>query len=426
MRLVALALLLWAAILIWISASNAQTPVSEVNSAALVGPFDQTEGHRTYLTAHAPGGVSPTTGVPAVVVHWTFWSDTCLHLADFETCLTQDDSIVIDVSNMGGVTATNEDLASRFDLTGYRGSWTAHAFEADDRCRDPADAGFKLVDGAINGTWSIADTRTRAAFGDRAQSLNLGPQGFVVVPDGRFLAIDLPFFNPIDLTMSQVILVTVVENFGDFPGEIGPPQGLVQVAGRARICDVQEACLSLPDVVVGCSLFSSLIPGPGALVPETLMPGSSGFLRLTQARFVDQTDPSIVGDMVWVYAWHGQELGPFGTGSRATYSDAIEPSPTPTLVSTTPTPTPEFSPTPTPVLSPVGTPTATAPGETPTPGLSPTPGPTPTGGATATPGASATPNGSPSPSPAGTPTGTPAPSPSPTPSASPTPSPVPT
>src|SRR5262245_28794321 len=210
----------------------AQTPVSEVNSAALVGPFDQTPGHVSFVTAHAPGAFSPVTGLPQILVHWTFWSDSCAHLADFETCLTLNDSVVLDLSDMGGIGAGNERLASRFDLSGYRGLFTAHAFQADERCREPADLGFLLVDEAINGSWTIANTDTNAAFGDRTQSLDRGTEGFIVVPDERFEAIDLPFLNPDSLTDSEVILLTVVEQFGDFPGEIGPPQGRVVIAAR--------------------------------------------------------------------------------------------------------------------------------------------------------------------------------------------------
>jgi hypothetical protein len=421
MRLAALGL--WLAL---VGTAAAQTPVSEVLSAALVGPFDQTEGHRTYLTVHSPGAFSESTGLPQIVAHWTFWSDTCLHLADFQTCLTKDDSVVIDPSDMGAIGMDNERLDSRFDLTGYRGLYTVHAFQADARCRDAGDLGYMLVPEAINGTWSIANTRTNAAFGDRAQSLNvrLGGGGEeltkIVVPDERFEALDIPFFQPDTLQNSELILLTIVENFGDFPGEIGPPQGRVVIGARARTCDTQEVCLSLPDVQISCALFSSLIPGPGALIPETAMPASSGFFRLTSPRFVVE-DPAIVGDDVWIYAWHGQQLGPYGTGARGTYLDPIQ--------FATPTPTP--SPTPTASATPEGTPTLA----TSTPGGSPTPGTSPTPEVTATPGASATPGGSPTPSP--TPGGSPTPSggdqtatpgatatASPTPGGSPTPSPA--
>src|SRR5678816_1396283 len=93
MRLVALGV--WLAL---VSTAQAQTPVSEVLSAALVGPFDETIGRRSYITVHSPGAFSPSTQLPQIVTHWTFWSDTCLHLADFQACLTKDDSLVVDLS----------------------------------------------------------------------------------------------------------------------------------------------------------------------------------------------------------------------------------------------------------------------------------------------------------------------------------------
>src|SRR5262245_49095865 len=172
------------------------TPVTEVNTAALTGPWDETEGHLTYLTVHAPGAFSPSTQLPQILVHWTFWSDTCAHLADIEICLTKDDSAVLDLRDLASIGIDNDVLESCFDLTGHRGMGTAHAFEATERCRDPADAGYRLVPQSINGTWSIADTRTNAAFGDRAQGLEVDTAGDIAVPDERFAALDIPFLQP--------------------------------------------------------------------------------------------------------------------------------------------------------------------------------------------------------------------------------------
>jgi hypothetical protein len=434
----------FALVLALATSATAQTPVSEVLSAALVGPFDQTQGHKTYVTASSPGAFSPSTGIPAVVVHWTFWSDSCAHLADFNTCLTRDDSVVLDVSDMGGLDAENVPLESRVDLTGYRGSYTAHAFEADDRCRDPADRGFVLVEDAIAGTWSIANTRSNAAFGDRAQSLRIDPETHAIaVPDRKFTALDLPFFNPESLQDSEVIILAVVEGFGDLPGEIGPPQGRVVIATQVKACDTQETCISLPDLQLSCALYSTLIPSAGGLIPETLMPGSSGFLRLSSPRFV-VSDPAIVGESTWLYAWHGQQLGAYGTGSRGTYLDPLvfsTPSPTPSP-SATPGPTPTLpqvtatpGESPTPTTSPVATPSAspTMPGGSPTPSASPTgsesPSPTPLATPTATPGASVTPP-TPTPTAVGAtptpvaPTATPVSTPTPSPAGTATPTPT--
>ena len=419
------------------TSATAQTPVSEVLSAALVAPFDQSEGHKTYLTAHGGGAFSPSTGVPAVLTHWTFWSDSCQHLANFSVCLTQDDSVVIDVSNMGAIGPDNERLESRFDLTGYRGLVTVHAYQTDARCRNPADLGFQLIDRAIWGTWSIANTRTNAAAGDRMQSLNL-VDGAVAVPEERFRALDVAFFQPDSLTSSDVVLLVVVENFGDFPGEIGPPQGRVIVGTQVQACDTQEQCLSLPDLQIGCALFSTLIPSPGAIIPPTLMPGSSGFLRLSSPRFV-KSDPAITGGDLWLYAWHLQQLGAFGTGARGTYLDPLEfatptptpsptptatPEPTPSAAATLPTATPGASPSPS--ATPGGTPpspTPTSPVATPTPETTPTPQFTPSASPTAS---QAPPTGTPeaTATPASSPTATASPISTPTPAASETPAPT--
>ncbi len=402
------------------TSSFGQTPI-DINSAAVAGPFNEADGHKTYITASAPGGFSFTTGLPQIVTHWTFWSDSCQHLADFEACLTLNDTIVVDVSDMGGIGIDNERLNTRFDLTGYRGTFTIHAFEADPRCREPADAGYRLVPEAINATWTIADIRAAAAFGDRAFGFDLDPTGtFVEVPQENFEAVDLSFFNPDSLSSSSVILLSIVENFGDFTGELGPPQGRIVVGAQARACDTQEACLSLPDVQIGCALFGSLIPGPGGLIPETLMPSSSGFYRLSTPRFV-QNDVGLTNDEIWIYSFHGQQLGPFGTGARGIYTNILNVAPTPTptaspTASLTPAPTPTLA-TATPAATPTpgGSPTAT-PVETPTPLPSPA-GPTPTAGvATPTPVATLLVTPSPTPTPFLF-----SPSPFPSPSATPTP-----
>ena len=61
------------AIVFFFEAANAQTtPVTEVNTAALTGPFDMSPGRITYLTIHAPGAFSPSSGLPQVLVHVTF------------------------------------------------------------------------------------------------------------------------------------------------------------------------------------------------------------------------------------------------------------------------------------------------------------------------------------------------------------------
>lgn len=410
----------YAACLIWAIDGHAQgTPVNELNTAALVGPFDESVGHKTYITAHGPGAFSFSTGVPAVITHWTFWSDSCDHLADFEVCLTLNDSIVVDVSDMGGVGIGNQRLASRFDLTGYKGLYTIHAYETDERCRDPSDRGFLHVDEAINGTWAIADTRSGAAFGDRAQGLVLGPSGAIDVPDQSFEALDLPFYYPPSLTMSEVILITVVEGFGDFVGEVGPPQGRIVIAARTRAYDTQEVALSLPDIELSCALFSSIIPGVGNLIPETLDIASSGFLRFSSPRFA-VNDAGITTDEIFIYGFHGQQLGPYGAGSRATYSNPIE---------VNPTPTPTVSVTATPSVTPAATPTLPVATATPTASPSPTPGeatPTPTAGATPTPVATQvgiTPSPTPTPNLFSPSPPLPTPTASATPVASPTPAP---
>jgi hypothetical protein len=338
---------------------RAQTPLNEVNAAALVGPFDQTPGHQTFLTAAAPGGVSPG-GVTAVVTHWTFWSETCDQLADFNVCLTLEDSIVIDPSDMGAVDGTNQAVGPRIDLTGNRGLFTVHAFAASERCLDPRDEGFALVAGALNGTWTIANTETNAAYGDRAQALEVS-RGRIVVPASTFSALDISYFNPADLQASVVVLLNVAEENGALPGEIGPSSP--RITATAEAFDVQEVATSLPNVTIGCALFSSVIPGRGSLIPDSVSIASSGFLRLAASLADDQ----------WIYGWHVQQLGPFGTGARVVYLDEAAEPPPPPPPPPPPSPTPTVQPTATPTPRPVSPPPPPPPPPTPTPTAQPQP-----------------------------------------------------
>ena len=198
------------ALLFLAATAHAQTtPVTEVNTAALTGPFDQSPGRVTYLTISSPGAFSPSSRLPQVLVHLTFWSDACQHLADLEICLTKDDSAVLDLSDLMSIALDNERLDSSFDLSGYRGMWTAHAFESDERCRDPGDLGYRLVPRSIAGTWSIADLASNGAFGDRATGLEVDEAGDIAVPDERFEAVDVSFFAPDTLAASTLAVWTV-------------------------------------------------------------------------------------------------------------------------------------------------------------------------------------------------------------------------
>ena len=81
--------------------------------------------------------------------------------------------------------------------------------------------------------------------------------------------------------------------------------------------DNLEIPTSLPEASITCAEFTSLIPGPGALIPDTVSVLSSGMLRL------DRFTPAIGGDTGrFVYGLHGQAVGSFGGSSNMKYQVA--------------------------------------------------------------------------------------------------------
>jgi hypothetical protein len=422
------------AVVLWTGAASALTsdPYSSGTqpAAALVAPFDQTEGHATFLlVSQRPEGVVAAT-------HWAFWSDDCSHLLDLWICLTPGDTVVVDPADLSAIDGENQRVGPRGDLSGERGLVTITAYDGSEDCLDPIDP--EPVDDILVGSFTIADTVTSAAFGGDATGFGLDPTGSrVELPDLTLGQLDLQTFDPASLTQSEVILLALAESAGSGPAadvELGP---LRSVRSDAELFDTLEVKLSLPQVEVSCGLFGPIV---GTLIPETIDPGSSGFVRLIAPRVGDAP----VGGSTWLVGLHGQAVGRFGAASSARYP-VLEIGPTPTPTTTVPTPTPAVTPTgapPTPTGGPTSAPTSTpaftptpTPQVTPTGSGSPTPTPfptvtaipsvTPTGGATPTP----SPTGGPSPTPTGggTPTPTPTVGPiiTPTPTSVPTPSPTP-
>lgn len=396
-------------------------------AAALVAPFDQTAGHATFLLAsQRPEGIAAAT-------HWAFWSDDCSHLLDLWICLTPGDTVVVDPADLSAIDEENRRVGPRGDLTGERGLVTITAYDGSEDCLDPIDP--IPLDDALVGSFTIADTTTSAAFGGDATGFGLDPTGTrVELPDLTLGQLDLQTFDPATLTQSEVILLALAESAGSGPAadvELGPLQS---VRSDAELFDTLEVRLSLPQVEISCGLFGPIV---GTLIPETIDPASSGFVRLVAPR----VGGAPVGGSTWLVGLHGQAVGRFGSATSARYPVLeIGPTPTPTIAPPTPTPnpTPTIAP-PTPTGAPTSIPTST-PAFTPTPQVTPTgsgsPTPTPFPTPTAVPSVTPTGGVTPTPSPTGgaspTPTGLPTPTPSvgpiitPTPSAVPTPSPTPT
>ena len=370
-------------------------------ASTLVMPFDVRPGRTTFLLASNIAGKSGD--VAAVTTHWSFWSESCTHLVDVPICLTLNDTIVVDPTAISPTNAANQPVGPSADLTGQRGYVTVTAYATDANCADPSVLGFQLVDDALVGTMTLADSAIGKAFAIDAIGLGLDETGtFVELPDlllspngnDGFLAVQT--FNPETIDDSIVILVSLKENGGRLPGELGPVG--VPVSANVSFFDNIETRTSLPDTSIPCTLFTSAVPSDtGSLVPGTVTITSSGFLQLTNILAggtpVGDADGND-GNDTWVYGFHGQAVAMYAAASSAKYpvlGDVVIPTPTPTR---TPTPTQTAAPTATPAPTttaaptPTGAPTATprptttaAPTATPvpTPTSAPTPTPTPAG-----------------------------------------------
>ncbi|MFN8603480.1 MAG: hypothetical protein U0842_23650 [Candidatus Binatia bacterium] len=381
----------------------------------LVMPFDATEGRTTFLLASNLAGKSGT--VAAVTTHWSFWSESCTHLLDVPICLTLNDTIVVDPTNVSPTNAANQAVGPNADLTGNRGYVTVTAYATDANCADASVLGYQLVDDALVGTMTLADTTTGKAFGIDAVGLGVDGSGsFVELPDlvlspsGNDGFLTIQTFNPESIDSSIVILVSLKEKTGTLPGEIGPIG--VPVTASVSFFDNIETRTSLPDASIACALYTSTVPADtGSLVPGTVTLTSSGFVQLTNiyagSAPVGDADGND-GNDTWVYGFHGQAVDKYGGSSSAKYQvlgDVVIPTPGPTR-------TPKPTAIPTPVSTATFAPTIT-PRPTTTAAPTATPKPTTTAAPTATPKPTTTAAATPTPTPA--PTATAAPTATPTP-----------
>ncbi|MEW6273035.1 MAG: hypothetical protein AB1689_27470 [Thermodesulfobacteriota bacterium] len=289
---------------------------------ALVMPFDVTADQVTFLLASNLSGVSPIDGgaIAGVTTHWSFWSETCDHLADVFICLTLNDTVIVDPRALSAIDAGNNPIGPQIDLSGNRGFVVVTAYSTDEICSDASVRGFELVDDAIVGTYTFADTTTQAAFGNDAIGLgtNDGLGDFTELPPlDAFTGFSIQTFNPETLDDSAVVLLALRERSGSGSTaefEVGPYSVGAGLRADLIFYDNLEIPTSLPEADIKCALFTSLIPGDDSLIPSTVSLLSSGFLRL------DNITPQFVGeDRLFLYGIHGQAVGNFGGSSNIKY-----------------------------------------------------------------------------------------------------------
>ena len=330
-----------------VSAANAQglggTVTQEQPAVALIMPFDVSDGRASFELVSRIGGED---GNP-IATHWSFWSDSCDHLADVFICLTPRDTVVVDPTALQGQIQNGQDNVNTgpvINLTGSKGFITVTAFDADTNSQtcQPADPSAPSATPSLIGSWVVANTSTNAAFGNNAigiidgQTLPAAGDFFLVDPvaGGLFLQT----FNPASLQDSEVFFIGVAFPGGNgefFDAEIGPiPANLVN--GSAVCCNAQyydnvESFVSLPDVCLTCAANMKIAENASlaaidlpAIIPASIPAETAGIVRLTNCKVGSIADGDIpIGDSdpaAFLFAYHGMAVGPFGTGVIGRYT----------------------------------------------------------------------------------------------------------
>jgi hypothetical protein len=301
-------------------------------ATALVMPFDATAGKVSFQLVSRIGGSE------TVATHWSYWAADGRHLFDVMVCLTPNDTKVMDDGAVQGevqVAGTNQRTGVAGDLSGERGIVVVVAYETaagggESVCR-PRDPAAPTAERALIGSWTIANPSSNAAFGGDA--IGLAPDA---LPDPHHLEgrLWISTFNPESLDDSEVILIGLqtMAGSGAFtdaePGLIDAP-----LPNGAHVCcdvgfvDTLENRLSLPSVCFEGVGFGTMKPDGAAtnevgLLPPTAAINTAGALELTGCVTVgDDGQPSTIGldRPQFLFAFHGQAVGPFGTVVSGTY-----------------------------------------------------------------------------------------------------------
>jgi hypothetical protein len=311
-------------------------------ASALIMPFDVTDGRASFQLVSRIGG----NGAPAIATHWSFWSESCDHLADVFICLTPRDTVVVDPTALQGQVQNgteNVNTGPVINLAGEKGFVTVTAFDADENSSTCSVADPEALHDtpSLIGSWVVANTSTNAAFGNNAigvldgQTLPDPSSFFLVGPVGGGLF--LQTFNPLDLQDSEVFFIGVAFPGGNaefFESEIGPiPSSLSNgsaVCCNAAYYDNVETQISLPDVCLNCSTTLKIAENEALaaieldpIIPASIPAETSGFVRLTNCK-VGSADGDIdIADsdpVSFLFAYHGMAVGPFGTAVMGRYT----------------------------------------------------------------------------------------------------------
>jgi len=301
-------------------------PVSTTEPAGvLLMPFDLTGGKVSFELVSRPG---PSPGGAPISTHWVYYAEDCRHLADVFIELTPQDTVVVDPTRLQSETQSpnpprNDRAGPVIDLSGERGLVIVTVVVPD---------GEQLGDQLV-GAWTIADTSTGASIGTDAIGIRSGG-----LPDPAVLSaggIRIQTFDPQTLDASR-ILTLAVESGKDGIVPIARPAAAFD--GAHVCCDVAfvddlEIAISMPDYCFACVGFAAITAALAAEGETFLLPSlttvlSPGFVHLTHCRSANE-DGTLSevgkGDFdQFLFAFHGQMVGPFGTVASGKYEDRLE------------------------------------------------------------------------------------------------------
>ena len=316
-------------------------------AVALIMPFDVTDGRASFQLVSRIGGEDSD----PIATHWSFWSESCDHLADVFICLTPRDTIVVDPTALQGQVQDGQENTNTgpvINLSGEKGFITITAFDADTNSQtcEPEDPESVSATPSIIGSWVVANTSTNAAFGNNAigvvdgQTLPAGGDFFLTGPVAAGLF--LQTFDPTSLQDSEVFFIGVASPAGNAQfaeTEIGPiPAALsngAAVCCNAQFYDNVESFVSLPDICLTCSGTAKIAENEAlaaidlpAIIPASIPADTSGFVRLTNCSVGSDEGNIPIGDTTingvdlttFLFAYHGMAVGPFGTGAMGRYT----------------------------------------------------------------------------------------------------------
>src|SRR5688572_23696544 len=131
-------------------------------AVTLIMPFNVSENHASFQIVSRISGESSG----PVATHWSYWSESCDHLADVFICLTPKDTVVVDPTALQAqiqIGGENLNTGPVVNLAGSKGFVTVTAFpflEGGQACAtdgvDPSD------EPSLVGSWVVANTVSNA------------------------------------------------------------------------------------------------------------------------------------------------------------------------------------------------------------------------------------------------------------------------